>query len=102
MILRYSQSAVRDAWAWCAPGLLLALLAFGSTAAWAAGPPSGDWLGDVITAHGVGIGLLAVFVGGLALKDWYPMMPHASVWCVTELIKRTEMDRLVETLKGVA
>ena len=41
-------------------------------------------------------------VGGLPLKAWYPAMPRASLWCVTELIQAEAIDRLVDTLKGMA
>lgn len=39
-------------------------------------------------------------VGGLPLASWYPTMPQASLWCVTELINREAIDRLVETLRN--
>ena len=42
------------------------------------------------------------FIGGLALNEWYPFIPTAAVWCVTELVKRAEIDRLVETLKRIS
>ena len=41
-------------------------------------------------------------VGGLPLADWYPMLPQASLWCVTETVSTAAIDRLVETLKGLA
>ena len=40
-------------------------------------------------------------VGGLSLADWYPTMPQASLWCVTELVSKEAIDRLIETLKKV-
>ena len=44
----------------------------------------------------------AGLVGGLPLKPWYTAMPRASLWCVTEVIQAEAIDRLVETLKGMA
>ena len=44
----------------------------------------------------------AGFMGGLPLADWYPTMPQASLWCVTELINQPAIDRLVDTLKRIA
>lgn len=41
------------------------------------------------------------FVGGFPLGEWYPTMPHASVWCVTELTSKAAIDRLIETLKKI-
>ena len=41
----------------------------------------------------------AGLVGGLALADWYPMMPQASLWCVTEVISKEAIDLLVDTMK---
>ena len=41
-------------------------------------------------------------VAGLPLKDWYPTMPQASLWCVTELISKAAIDRAVDALKRVA
>ena len=40
-------------------------------------------------------------VGGLPLAPWYPTLPHASLWCVTELVSRASIDRLVEILKKI-
>jgi glycine dehydrogenase subunit 1 len=36
---------------------------------------------------------------GWPLAEWYPTMPHASVWCVTETISRAAIDRLIDILK---
>ena len=44
----------------------------------------------------------AGFVGGLPLADWYPTMPNASLWCVTEVISREAIDRLIDALKRIA
>ena len=41
-------------------------------------------------------------IGGLPLTPWYPTMPHASLWCVTERISREAIDRLAETMKRLA
>jgi len=41
----------------------------------------------------------AGFIGGHPLAAWYPTMPHASLWCVTETISKPSIDRLVDTLK---
>ena len=41
-------------------------------------------------------------VGGLPLADWYPTLPQASLWCVTETVSTDAIDRLAETLKGLA
>jgi glycine dehydrogenase subunit 1 len=40
----------------------------------------------------------AGFIGGMSLADWYPSMPQASVWCVTEVVSKSEIDRLIEVL----
>ena len=32
------------------------------------------------------------------LGDWYPAMPQASLWCVTELASKEAIDRLADTL----
>jgi len=40
-------------------------------------------------------------VGGYPLGHWYPTMPNASVWCVTELISRAAIDELVTALNGM-
>jgi glycine dehydrogenase subunit 1 len=42
------------------------------------------------------------FIAGWPLGRWYPTLPHSSLWCATELVKREAIDRLVETLKGIA
>lgn len=41
----------------------------------------------------------AGIVGGMPLKDWYPTLPQASVWCVTERTGREAIDRLISVLK---
>ena len=43
----------------------------------------------------------AGILGGFPLREWYPAMPQASLWCVTERIDREAIDRLIETLKGI-
>lgn len=43
----------------------------------------------------------AGIIGGLSLKSWYPTMPHASLWCVTETVSREAIDRLVDTLRNM-
>lgn len=42
------------------------------------------------------------FVGGLPLAEWFPAMPQASLWCVTEVVSREAIDRLVAALEKVA
>ena len=44
----------------------------------------------------------AGLIGGLPLADWYPAMPQASLWCVTETVSREAIDRLIDTLKRMA
>ncbi|MDP3723769.1 MAG: aminomethyl-transferring glycine dehydrogenase subunit GcvPA [Candidatus Omnitrophota bacterium] len=44
----------------------------------------------------------AGMVGGVPLGPWYPTLPQASVWCVTELISKARIDRLIEVLRGLA
>ncbi|MBI1991749.1 MAG: aminomethyl-transferring glycine dehydrogenase subunit GcvPA [Candidatus Omnitrophica bacterium] len=44
----------------------------------------------------------AGIVGGWPLADWYPTVPQASLWCVTELIGRDGIDRLLHALNGSA
>jgi len=41
-------------------------------------------------------------VGGCPLADWYPTLPQASLWCVTEPIDKDDIDRLAEMLKKIA
>ncbi len=43
----------------------------------------------------------AGMVGGFPLKNWYPARPQASLWCATERISKTQIDALIEALKGV-
>jgi len=43
----------------------------------------------------------AGIVGGLPLKPWYPLLPQESLWCVTELISREAIDRLVDALERI-
>lgn len=40
-------------------------------------------------------------VGGFPLADWYPTLPEASLWCVTERMDKGDIDRLIETLKTI-
>jgi len=42
----------------------------------------------------------AGMVGGVPLGPWYPTLPEASVWCVTELISKARIDRLIEVLSA--
>jgi len=51
-------------------------------------------------ADAVNAGLLEKkIIGGLALEQWYPELgPGASLWCATEITKRTEMDAVVAAL----
>ncbi|MBI2495526.1 MAG: hypothetical protein HYW10_03030 [Candidatus Omnitrophica bacterium] len=44
----------------------------------------------------------AGIVGGWPLADWYPTLPQASLWCVTERIGRDGIDRLLHALNGAA
>jgi glycine dehydrogenase subunit 1 len=41
-------------------------------------------------------------IAGWPLGRWYPTLPHSSLWCATELVKHEAVDRLIETLKGIA
>jgi glycine dehydrogenase subunit 1 len=43
----------------------------------------------------------AGIIGGFPLKGWYPTLPEASLWCVTETIGQDAIDRLVETLRAI-
>jgi glycine dehydrogenase subunit 1 len=43
----------------------------------------------------------AGILGGFPLGEWYPAMPQASLWCVTELVPREQIDRMVTVLKRV-
>jgi glycine dehydrogenase subunit 1 len=41
-------------------------------------------------------------IGGLALAQWYPELgPGASLWCATEVTKRSEMDAAAEALSAM-
>ena len=40
-------------------------------------------------------------IGGHPLADWYPALPHASVWCVTERMSKDEIDRTVDVLREI-
>ncbi|MBI4597381.1 MAG: aminomethyl-transferring glycine dehydrogenase subunit GcvPA [Candidatus Omnitrophica bacterium] len=40
-------------------------------------------------------------VGGLPLAQWYPHMPHAALWCVTETMTKDAIDRTVGALKAL-
>jgi len=41
-------------------------------------------------------------IGGLPLAEWYPTLPQAAVWCVTEQISKETIDRAVAILKQLA
>ena len=43
----------------------------------------------------------AGFIGGLPLGPWYPALPQDALWCVTEVIQKPEIDRLVDALKAI-
>jgi len=43
----------------------------------------------------------AGFAGGFPLAGWYPTMPQGSLWCVTELISKPSIDRLIDVLKKI-
>ncbi len=38
-------------------------------------------------------------VGGLALGDFYPELADCALWCVTEMNKKADMDRVVEVCR---
>ncbi|OGX48580.1 MAG: glycine dehydrogenase (aminomethyl-transferring) [Omnitrophica WOR_2 bacterium RIFCSPLOWO2_12_FULL_63_16] len=38
-------------------------------------------------------------IGGLPIGRWYPHHPDASLWCATETIAQTDIDRLIDALK---
>lgn len=38
-------------------------------------------------------------VGGLSLKPWYPHLPQAALWCVTEQLSKEQIDATVRTFK---
>ena len=40
-------------------------------------------------------------IGGLSLKKWYPELGNASLWCVTELTTREQIDRAATVLAQV-
>ena len=41
-------------------------------------------------------------IGGLALEQWYPELgPGASLWCATEVTKRSEMDAAAAALSAM-
>ncbi|MBI4353666.1 MAG: aminomethyl-transferring glycine dehydrogenase subunit GcvPA [Candidatus Omnitrophica bacterium] len=40
-------------------------------------------------------------IGGLALRPWYPHLPDAAVWCATEMISTSDIDRLLDALKSL-
>ena len=54
-------------------------------------------------ADSVNEGLLEKkIIGGLALEQWYPELgPGASLWCATEVTKRTDMDAVAHALRAV-
>jgi glycine dehydrogenase subunit 1 len=37
-------------------------------------------------------------VGGLDLSRWYPELKNATLWCVTEIITREQIDRAAKVL----
>jgi glycine dehydrogenase subunit 1 len=37
-------------------------------------------------------------VGGLDLCRWYPELKNATLWCVTEIITREQIDRAAKVL----
>ncbi len=37
-------------------------------------------------------------IGGFPLGSWYPMLPQATLWCVTEVIMKEQIDRTVDAL----
>jgi glycine dehydrogenase subunit 1 len=55
------------------------------------------------SAEAVNAGLLEKkIIGGLALEQWYPELgPGASLWCATEVTKRSEMDAAAEALSAM-
>lgn len=57
--------------------------------------PAMDW--DDVNRRLAKAGLL----GGFPLKSWYPSMPNASLWCVTETVSREAIEHLIETLKTI-
>lgn len=38
-------------------------------------------------------------IGGLPLERWYPELGHASLWCVTEMNTREEIDRAASAIQ---
>ena len=40
-------------------------------------------------------------IGGLPLAEWYPMLRRASLWCVTEIVSKEAIDRLVAVLRNI-
>ncbi len=38
-------------------------------------------------------------IGGLPLRPWYPHLSNAALWCATEMLSSTDIDRLVNALK---
>jgi glycine dehydrogenase subunit 1 len=55
------------------------------------------------SAEAVNAGLLEKkIIGGLALEQWYPELgPGASLWCATEVTKRSEMDAAAAALSAM-
>jgi glycine dehydrogenase subunit 1 len=37
-------------------------------------------------------------IGGLPLKDWYPELGHAAVWCATEMVGREQIDAAAQAV----
>src|ERR1700691_2091612 len=40
-------------------------------------------------------------VGGVALSRWYPELPNATLWCVTEVITREQIDAAAHVISAV-
>lgn len=43
----------------------------------------------------------AGWVPGHLMSEWFPMMKNVSLWCVTETMSKSTIDRMAETLKGL-
>jgi glycine dehydrogenase subunit 1 len=43
----------------------------------------------------------AGLIGGYPLREWYPELRQASLWCATERVPREAIDRLVDVLSHV-
>jgi glycine dehydrogenase subunit 1 len=42
----------------------------------------------------------AMIVGGVDLGRWYPELSHATLWCVTELNTREQIDSAARVVAG--